>query len=85
MLFDPEDGMTMDENIEIAFRRRPDLRAQVEAIARYSGRSIREIVEECMDFFLDELEDPAKAAAYHAKMDRAEAPYGPDPLVRKNA
>jgi predicted DNA-binding protein len=85
MLFDPEDGMTMDESIEIALRRRPDLRARMEAVAQSSGRSIRGIVDECMNLFLDDLEDPAKAAAFHAKIDRQEAPFGPDPLVRKNA
>lgn len=85
MLFDPEDGMTMDESIEIAFRRRPELRARVEAIAQASGRSIRDIMDECMDSFLDDLEDPAKAAAYQAKLDRAEAPFGLDPRLRKNA
>jgi len=85
MLFNPEAGKTSEQIIEILLRRRPDLRADLDAIVRVSGRSIHEIVEEAKAVFADEMQDPIARAAYHAKMDRREAPYGPDPLLKKGA
>jgi predicted DNA-binding protein len=83
MLFDPEDGMTLEQSIEIAMRQRPDLRARLEALAMATGRTSYEIIMECRRRFAEDMEDPAKAAAYRAKMNREFAPFGPDPLLRK--
>jgi hypothetical protein len=86
MLFDPEDGMTLEQSIEIAWNNlvSPSMRARVLAVAQATGRTRNEIILKCREEFLKGLEDPAKAAAYHAKMDREFAPFGPDPLMRKN-
>ena len=86
MLFNPEAGKTSEEIIEIALRRiTPELRAQVMALSEHSGLSIPEIVAECLELYADKMRDPAGRAAYHAEMDRREAPYGPDPLLKKEA
>jgi predicted DNA-binding protein len=83
MLFDPEDGMTLEQSIEIAMRRRPDLKARLEAVAQATGRTSYEIILECRLRFLEDMKDPAKAAAYRAELDREFAPFGPDPLLKK--
>ena len=86
MLFDPEDGMTWEQSIEIAWNTllAPSMRARVLALAQATGRTRNDIILECREVFLKSLEDPATRAAYHAKMEREAAPYGFDPLVRKD-
>jgi hypothetical protein len=86
MLFDPEDGMTWEQSLEIAWKRLPPaIQARVQRLADTRGWTRSEVILECCRSVMEDLKDPAKAAAYHAKMDRQEAPFGPDPLVRKNA
>lgn len=77
--------MTVEQSIEIAWDRlvSPDMRAQVLALAQATERTRNEIILECREMFLKGLEDPATRAAYHARADRREAPYGFDPLLRK--
>ena len=86
MLFDPEAGMTLEQSIEIAWTTlvSPSMRARVLALAEATGRTRNDIILECRELFLKDLEDPARRAAYHAKADRREAPYGFDPLVRRD-
>jgi hypothetical protein len=84
MLFDPDDGQTWAQNIESVLGRNPEMRARVVAVAQANGRTIQEIVETCAHRYLDDMEDPAKRAAYHAKLDWEAAPYGFDPILRKN-
>ena len=85
MIFDPEDGMTLEQSIEIAWTTliSPSMRARVLAVAQATGRTRNDIILECREMFLKDLEDPAKRAAYRAKAEREAAPYGFDPLVRK--
>jgi hypothetical protein len=40
-------------------------------------------VEASANRYLDDLEDPVKRAAEHAKIERLETPFGKDPLLRK--
>lgn len=86
MLFDLEDGMTLEQSIEIAWNNllAPSMRAHVLALAQADGRTRTDIILECRELFLKGLEDPATRAAYHARADRQGAPYGFDPLVRKD-
>ena len=85
MLFDPEDGMTLEQSIEIAWTTlvSPSMRARVEALADRLGWTRNEVILECRRRFLEDLDDPAKLAAYHAMMERETAPFGKDPLLRK--
>lgn len=85
MLFDPEDGKTDDEIIEIALRRmKPETRARLEHISQVSGRSIGELTEEALEIFEEYFKDPVHRAAWLAKIDWREQPYGPDPTLRKD-
>lgn len=83
MLFDPEDGMTLEQSIEIAWNNllSPSMRADVEAIAGRLGWTRHEVILECRRMV---LKDPAKLAILHAGMERAAAPFGKDPLLRKD-
>lgn len=88
MLFSPDAGKTLDELLAIVFRRRPELRAWLEEKAEASGQSFEVCVYECLAEGLSrrdaQMQDPAVRAAYHAEMDRREAPFGPDPLVTRS-
>ena len=86
MLFDPDDGKTWGQKIEAVLGRHPDLSARVTAVAESLGCSIQEVVEECAIQWLDDMiADPVYRAAEHDRMDRREAPFGRDPLVKKDA
>ena len=86
MLFDPEDGMTLEQSIKIAWNNllSPSMRARVLALVEATARTRNDIILECRELFLKGLEHPNTRAAYHAKADRREAPYGFDPVVRKD-
>jgi hypothetical protein len=84
MLFDPDDGQTWAQKIESVLSRDPTMRARVVAVAQATDRSVQEVVEACAHLWLDDMEDPAYRAAEHAAMDRKEAPYGFDPLMRRD-
>jgi hypothetical protein len=88
MLFDPEDGKTMEEILDSILRRRPELKAELETISAVSGRSVYQLMLEGIALTLDTLKDPdtrtAWLATVSAKLDRREAPLGFDPLVRKD-
>lgn len=84
MWVDPEDGMTDDEIIEIALRKmKPEKRARLERVSEVSGRSIRELLDEALDYFEEYLENPVNRAAWLAEGERRAHPYGSDPLLRK--
>ena len=83
MLFDPEDGMTVEQSIEIAWNNllSPSMRARVLALAEATGRTRNDIILECRRMV---MEDPAKLAAFHAQADWEQAPYGKDPLLERS-
>ena len=86
MLFDPEDGMTVEQSIEIGWNKwvPPSMRARVLRLAEVTGRTRNSIILECMERFKKILADePDKRAAFHAMLERQEAPYGCDPLLKK--
>jgi hypothetical protein len=87
MLFDPEAGKTSEQILDIVFRRSPHLRAWLEEKAEASGQSfdacVNDILAEGMARRDAQMHDPAGRAAYHAEMDRREAPFGADPLVTR--
>ena len=86
MLFDPEAGMTVEQSIEIAWKNHisPEMRAQVLALANETGQTRNDIMLECLDVFLENLKDPVKRAAYFAKIEREETPFGKDPRLTKD-
>lgn len=86
MLFDPDDGKTWPEKIESVLNRMPpEYRACVTALAEERGCSIQEIVEKCAVLWLnDMIADSAYRVALHAKEDWQEAPFGRDPLMKKD-
>ena len=88
MLFDPEDGMTVEQSIEIGWNKwvPPSMGARVLRLAKVTGRTRNAIILECMEMFVSQLEDePDKRAAFHAMVEHQEAPYGLDPLLKKGA
>ena len=47
MLFDPEDGKTMEEILDKILRRmKPTVKAEPEEISEYSGRSVHQLMLE---------------------------------------
>lgn len=64
--------------------RRPDLRAHIDQIIQASGKSFKDIVNECLGEGLDQMEDPARRDAMYARLAWKETPFGEDPLLRSS-
>lgn len=82
MLFDPDAGKTREQILETIWRRRPDLQARLARLSAVSGRTIPELVQECIAGCCKRLKDPAFRQAWLDKRAWEEQPFGPDPRVR---
>ena len=85
MLFDPDDGKSLEEILNRMLDRRPDLRANIEELALETGQSFNDIANECLGEGLDQLKDPAQRDAMFARIAWRQTPFGKDPLLRKDS
>jgi hypothetical protein len=84
MLFDPDDGRSIEEILNRMLARRPDLRAHIDELALASGKSFNDIANECLGEGLKQMEDPARRDAMYARIAWRQTPFWNDPLLRSS-
>lgn len=82
MIFDPDAGKTHEQIRTEAFQRLPlAMRQEYEEVSALSGRTIPELLEEAVEYYLSRLREPAIMKAFTDKIDRRMRPLGADPRM----
>ena len=86
MLFDPADSLPFEERLQVVFTRVSNTtQARYRALANKTGIPLLHLLKMAFEMGVEEFQD--NPAAFRAEMDprwdKREAPYGFDPLRRK--
>ena len=86
MLFDPDAGRTIEEIIQRVWEEEwtAAKRARVLAIAEATGRTWFEVVCDGMERILEMANDPIIGQRFRADWEFRRAPFGKDPLLKKD-
>jgi hypothetical protein len=85
MLFDPDDGRTIEEIIQRVWEQEwsAERRASILAIAEARGCTWFEVVCEGMERYLEMVKDPILGPRLQAQWEFENAPFGIDPLMER--
>jgi hypothetical protein len=83
MIFDPDAHLSIEEQMMKGYERLPEhIRTEFNEMATAAGMPLEALLHEGLRIGLDLLKDPIEQQRLIADMDRREAPYGTDPLLK---
>jgi hypothetical protein len=85
MYADPFAHLTIEETLAAIWPTLPArIRARMERACEEFGSTLGEVWSHILEYVLDDLDaNPESAARLQARLDRQDAPFGPDPLLRQ--
>ena len=83
LLFDPDAGKTIEEIIQDVWEHKftAQRRAEILAIAEAAACTWFDVVCECIQEYMDALNDPITGPRLRARQEFQAAPFGKDPLL----